>query len=339
MNYSIIIPSFNRIQEIKELMASVEDMQIPEEITMEVVIVDDGSTDSTMEFLSNMETNINLTLLTQANSGPGKARNLGMSKANGDYFIFIDSDCLVPSNYLTAVHRHINLNPCDAFGGPDSYHPSFPPLLKAINFSMTSFIGTGGTRGSKRSVGKFYPRSFNMGISRKVYESIGGFSTLRHGQDMDYSARIYNAGFKVELIPDAVVFHKRRTTLKKFFKQIFNWGVARINLSRKHKELLKPVHFLPSFVLLVVAMLIVFFLLGGGSPYPLMILGVLATIIGAYIFISSFFMYNHLKTSALSVITTYTQVIAYGLGLLWGLIQRYVLRKTISEGFTKRYYE
>ena len=251
MKYSIIIAVYNRIDEVKDLLLSGEHLEGSSDL-FEFLFVDDGSNDGFREFISNYKSpsKLNIRAIFQENKGPGAARNYGMENSQADYFIFVDSDCMFPSNWLTEIEKVQNIEHYDAFGGPDTCHESFTPLLKAINYSMTSFIGTGGTRGNKKSIGKFYPRSFNMGISRKVYESIGGMGGLRHGQDMDYSARIYKAGFKVGLIADAFVYHKRRTNLVKFYKQIFNWGVARINLGRRHKNMLKPIHFLPLMVIL-----------------------------------------------------------------------------------------
>ena len=249
MKYSLIIAVYNRLEEVKELLASAEKMDFDRKL-FEIFFVDDGSNDGLISFLDNYisATNLNIRYIIQQNQGPGAARNNGMQNSQSDYFVFNDSDLLYPANYLKELDKGVVENDFDAFGGPDDCHPSFSPLLKAINYSMTSFIGTGGTRGSKKSVTKFYPRSFNMGIKKEVYEKIGGMNQLRHGQDMDFSARIFEAGFKVGLIPDAVVFHKRRTSLKRFFKQIFNWGIARINLSKLHEGMLKPIHLAPALI-------------------------------------------------------------------------------------------
>jgi len=239
---------------------------------------------------------------------------------------------------LRTLDNDLILNDFDAFGGPDDCHPSFPPLLKAINYSMTSFIGTGGTRGSKKSVTKFYPRSFNMGIKKTVYDKIGGMNALRHGQDMDYSARIYEAGFKVGLIPDAVVFHKRRTSIRKFFKQIFNWGIARINLGKLHPGMSKLVHFIPT---IIVGATISVFLLAPFFKVALLLLQLgllfLCTILG-FAFFQSYFQYKSLKVAFLSMITLLIQVYAYGLGTWSGLLQSLKGEKTI-KGFTKDYYK
>jgi len=205
MKYSIIVATFNRLEEMKELTGSLQEVDFPRD-HFELVVADDGSDDGTREFLESADFNFSLKYLRQENKGPGAARNLGMKKAEGKYFLFMDSDCTVPADYLEKIDEALEQEGLDAFGGPDTYRADFPPLLKAINYSMTSFIGTGGTRGSRKSVTKFYPRSFNMGIHRRVYEKIGGMGPLRHGQDMDFSARIYKAGFKVGLIPDAYVF-------------------------------------------------------------------------------------------------------------------------------------
>jgi len=340
MKYSIIIATFNRLEEIKELLASAEKLDFERE-QFEFVITDDGSTDNTADFIKSYksESGLNIRYLHQQNKGPGEARNFGMRESAGDFFIFVDSDCMFPPEWLRKIDEHLAKQPLDAFGGPDTCHESFSPLLKAINYSMTSFIGTGGTRGSTKSVQKkFYPRSFNMGISKKVFETIGGMGALRHGQDMEFSARIYRNGFKVGLIADAFVYHKRRTSIKRFYKQIFNWGVARVNLGRMDKQMFKPVHFIPAlmvagFLLLVVLTPFPFFpkwlwfIIGGGM------LG-----IAALAFFQSLAKYKILKTSFLSIITLYIQIVAYGFGMWKGLFQVWTGKKT-AQGYSKNYYK
>lgn len=337
MKYSLIIATFNRLSELQELLETVSQIDFPRE-QFELVISDDGSQDGTGEYIKNTVFPFRLKYLYQENKGPGEARNYGMREANGEYFIFIDSDCLIPADYLKCVDKALQEQHFDAFGGPDDCHPSFSPLLKAINYSMTSFIGTGGSRGSAKSVTKFYPRSFNMGIHRDVFESIGGMNDLRHGQDMDFSARIYNAGFKVGLIPEAIVFHKRRTNLRRFYKQIFNWGVARINLGRMYPDMLKPVHLFPA--VLVAGVFLTFL----GSPFfNFMAFALAAGMLGAVgvailAVTQSFQRYRSVQVSLLSIITLFIQVFAYGMGT-WSGLWQWIRGKKTAKGFTRNYYQ
>ncbi len=334
IKYSIIVATFNRLDELQELLVSAENLDFSED-QFEVLIADDGSTDSTQEYFKNRQSSIQIRYIRQHNQGPGEARNFGMRHANGEYFIFVDSDCLLPPKWLKVIDQALSLYKYDAFGGPDTYHESFSDLLKAINYSMTSFIGTGGTRGSKKSVAKFYPRSFNMGIHKKIFDNIGGMNKLRHGQDMDFSARIYQAGYNVGLIPEAYVYHKRRTSLWKFFKQVFNWGVARINLGRTHPSLLKAVHFLPSLIILsLIVLLIVSFFLSLPKLWSFVFYCFIGICLVA--FIQSFFKYRSLNAAFLSILTLNIQVFAYGAGLLWALLQ--TGWKKEARGFTKNYY-
>lgn len=345
MKYSFIIASYNRLDEIRELLASAEQLDF-ERNEFEIVISDDGSKDGTGDFINAYRSASGLQLLYihQENKGPGEARNHGMRNAHGDYFIFIDSDCMFPPDYLRKVDAHLNTAPLDAFGGPDTCHPSFPPLLKAINYSMTSFIGTGGTRGSKKSISKkFYPRSFNMGVKRSIFEKIGGMGGLRHGQDMEYSSRIYNNGFSVGLIPDAYVFHKRRTSLKRFFKQVFNWGVTRINLGKIDKAMLKPVHFLPAVIVLgMILMILATPVLAYFLPLVCWILWMLvAAFVGLIVclaFFQSLMKYKDISVSFLSILTLFIQIFAYGSGLISGLLQSWSGKETV-HGFSKNYYK
>ncbi|MFC1887847.1 glycosyltransferase [Candidatus Cloacimonadota bacterium] len=338
MLISIIVPVFNRADEIDNFLASFLNQN---EAEFEVIIVDDGSTDNLKDVIQKYAQELKITYYFQQNQGPGAARNLGMSKASGDYYVFIDSDCTVPENYIKNLITHISEDEFDAFGGPDTYLPDFPPFLKAVNYSMTSFLGTGGTRGSKgKSVAKYYPRSFNMGIKKEVYKKIGGMNKLRHGQDMDFSNRIYKAGFKVKYLHDVLVYHKRRTSPRRFFKQIFNWGVARINLGRIDKNMLKPVHCLP-FVILMGFILTFFLMLF--MPYFKVLFKFelfLTALLAVIAFIQSLVEYRQFSVAIYSIITIYLQIIGYGLGFGYGLLKSLTGgKKGFINGFTRNYYK
>lgn len=331
MKYSFIIASYNRLEEINELIDSILKLDYPTS-GFELIVSDDGSTDGTVDALKNRQFAFSFQLLTQPNKGPGEARNHGMRYAKGDYFLFIDSDCILTSDYLNKLDTYLDATSADAFGGPDDCHESFPPLQKAINYSMTSFIGTGGIRGSEKRVAKYYPRTFNMGIRKEVYARIGGMNSQRFSEDMDFSARIYEAGFKVALFRDAFVYHKRRSNLKSFFRQIFNSGVGRINLQAKYPDMLKPIHLAPTAVvagtLLVVLLALLF---PWAQGLLLLMLGGMLLLAGIA-FVQSFAKYKNLKVSLLSIITLYIQVYAYGCGSWSGLYQHLVLRRKVATG-------
>lgn len=340
LKYSIIIAVYNRTGEVQELLESAEKLDFGR-AKFEFLFVDDGSKDGFQQFIESYKspTGIQTRAIYQENKGPGEARNNGMKNAKGEYFIFVDSDCMFPPQWLRTIDEHIEKYGYEAFGGPDTCHESFSPLLKAINYSMTSKLGTGGTRGQKKSIGKFYPRSFNMGIHHKVFEKIGGMNKLRHGQDMDFSQRFYDAGFKVGLIYDAFVYHKRRTSLSKFYRQIFNWGVARINLAAAHPSMLKPVHLLPAMVVFGLVFLVLFtfvFPVAGSYLWILTGTGYLVIILTA--FFQSLFQYKNLKAALLSPVTLNIQVFAYGFGLIKALWQTKILGRKEAEGFVKGYY-
>lgn len=329
MRFSIIVPVYNRLEEVKELLQSAEELDF-ERNAFEFLFVDDGSSDGFGEFIQSYrsKTGLQIRAIFQANKGPAQARNNGMASNSSEYMLFIDSDCILPPQWLREIEKGIIENKFEAFGGPDTFHPSFSPLLKAINYSMTSFIGTGGIRGNKKSVEKFYPRSFNMGISREVFEKIGGMRLRYYGEDTDFSARIIEAGFKTGLISDAFVYHKRRTSLHKFFRQIKTIGMARIKLGTLHQNMLKVVHLLPAILILGLLMLVLFTIV-----FPL--IGVyLWVLTGAgfagiclLAFAQSYKMYNSIKISLLSVITLNIQVFAYGIGLLQGIYRFMILKK------------
>lgn len=321
MKFTIIVPVYNRKNEVEELLQSAEKLDFPRN-DFEFLFVDDGSADHLGDFLKSYksESGINCRYIFQTNNGPASARNNGMSNATSDYFLFLDSDCLLPQNWLREIEKAINENGYDAFGGPDTFHESFSPVLKAVNYSMTSFIGTGGIRGGEKSVERFYPRSFNMGISKKVYEKIGGMRLRYYGEDTDFSARIYDSGFKVGLIQKAFVYHKRRTSLPLFFKQISRIGMSRIVIGKLHQHMLKPIHLLPAFLIVGLFILLILSLL-----FPkvfawiwfLVALGFIGICLLA--FFQSFKMYRSTKISLLSIMALNIQVFGYGYGLLKGI--------------------
>jgi GT2 family glycosyltransferase len=244
MKYSIIVPVFNRPDEVDELLESLTHQS---EKDFEVVIVEDGSQTPCEDVCKRYEHMMDIHYYYKENSGPGQSRNYGAERAKGEYLLILDSDVVLPEGYLKAVSDELSREPADAFGGPDKAHSSFTDTQKAISYSMTSFFTTGGIRGGKKKMDKFYPRSFNMGIRRDVYLRLNGFSNMRFGEDIDFSIRIFKAGCRCRLFPEAWVWHKRRTDFRKFWRQVYNSGIARINLYKKYPESLKLVHLLPSW--------------------------------------------------------------------------------------------
>ena len=258
MKYSVIVPVYNRPNECEELLESLTHQT---QRDFEVIIVEDGSSVPCREVVERYTDKLAVHYYDKPNSGPGQTRNYGVERANGEYVIILDSDVVLPEGYFAAIDAELAANPCDAFGGPDRAHESFSTTQKAINYAMTSFFTTGGIRGGKAKLDKFYPRSFNMGVRREVYQDLAGFSAMRFGEDIDFSTRIFKSGYRCRLFPEAWVYHKRRTDLKKFFKQVHNSGIARIHLSHRHPGTHKLVHLLPAVFTLGVAFLLVLALL------------------------------------------------------------------------------
>ncbi len=322
--FSIIIPSYNRSDELAELFESVCGLNFPKN-SFEVIVADDGSTDDTPQLIKETQAKNEFTLryYTQQKKGPGAARNLGMEKAKGDFFIFIDSDVILPSDWLKNIAETVNKEQADAFGGPDTYLKSFPPLLKAINYTMTSFITTGGLRGKKgKMLAKYYPRSFNMGLSRELWQKIGGFHPRYYGEDIEFSHRIINAGAKVVFIESAYLYHKRRTNLRKFFSQVYRMGSARIFLYKIDPSLLEPLHALPALatlVVLLVAILALFF-----DPFRLLFLLGLIAGAGATLFsmLDSIRMYKEIRPALYLPVVIPAQVFGYGFGFITNYIRR-----------------
>lgn len=308
--YSIIIPVYNRPEEVKELLESLTKQTYT---NFEVLVVEDGSTLKCDTITERFKDKLDLKYFYKPNSGQGFSRNFGFDHAAGEYFIVFDSDCIIPEDYLQKVEDHLNISYLDAFGGPDSFHPSFTPVQKAISYSMTSLFTTGGIRGSKKRIGVFHPRSFNMGISKEVFDKTRGYIITRMGEDIEFSIRIMKEGFKVGLIPEAFVYHKRRTDFKQFFKQLHFFGRARINISRFFPKELKLIHFFPAvFTLFCLFTLSSLFF----SPVLFKLLGSILLFYSFLIFLDSAFRNNNLKVGFLSVLAVYTQLWGYGIGFM-----------------------
>jgi glycosyltransferase involved in cell wall biosynthesis len=330
VDISFIIPVFNRPAEVEELLRS---LSLQSDKEFEVIVVEDGSTLSSEAVVENYRNQLNISYFYKENSGPGLSRNYGCERAKGQYVIFLDSDCVLPEGYYKTVEEALKVNYTDAFGGPDRAHTDFTIFQKAINYSMTSFLTTGGIRGGNEKMGKFHPRSFNMGFSKKVFEATGGFSSMRFGEDVDLSIRILKQGFNTQLIRGAFVFHKRRTTLRRFFKQVYNSGIARINLHKRHPGTLKLVHAAPAlFTLGVLALAVLSLALSAWFALPVLVHMLL-------LFFSAAVKNQSISIGLLAVITSYTQLFGYGCGFLNAFWNRMILGRDEYSAFNRNFYK
>lgn len=329
MRYSVIIPVYNRPDEVDELLQSLTRQSFKD---FEVIIVEDGSSVPCKDIADRYQNMLDIHYYAKPNSGPGQTRNYGAERSRGEYLIILDSDCILPEGYFAAVEEELRKAPADAFGGPDRAHTSFTDIQKAINYSMTSFFTTGGIRGGKKKMDKFYPRSFNMGVRREAYEALGGFSRMRFGEDIDFSIRIFKDGYRCRLFPEAWVYHKRRTDLKKFFKQVHNSGIARINLYKKYPESLKIVHLLPAVFTVGVAML-----LAGAPfcPYSLLPIALYALLVCT----DSAIQNKSLRIGIFSIAASFIQLIGYGTGFWRAWWNRCILGRDEFEAFKKNFYK
>lgn len=329
MRYSIIIPVYNRPDEVDELLNSLTQQTVR---NFEVIVVEDGSSVTCEHVVKQYEQQLNIRYFNKPNSGPGQTRNYGAERSSGEYLLILDSDCILPPGYLAAIEEELKRQPADAFGGPDRAHDSFTSTQKAINYAMTSFFTTGGIRGGKKKMDKFYPRSFNMGLKADVYRALGGFSKMRFGEDIDLSIRIFKGGYSCRLFPEAWVWHKRRTDLKKFFKQVYNSGIARINLYKKYPESLKVVHLLPAVFTLGVVLVLLSSLI---CPCALLLLAMFAIII----FTDSSIRNRSIWIGILSVLAAFIQLTGYGSGFLSAWWKRCILKKDSFSAFEKNFYK
>ena len=306
--FSIIIPVYNRPQEIDELLESLTKQDFSDDF--EVLIIEDGSTLKSDLIVEKHKSKLNLKYFFKENSGAGASRNFGMQKTSGNYFIILDSDVIVPIEYLSEVKKALEINFTDAFGGPDAAHHSFTSLQKAINYSMTSVLTTGGIRGKKNAVGKFQPRSFNLGLSKIAFEKTQGFSKMKNGEDIDLTFRLWENGFETQLIEKAFVYHKRRSTIQQFFKQTFGFGTARPILNKRYPETAKITYWFPSLFIIGLDISLILAIFGYNQ---------LLYFYGFYfaaIFLDSLFQNKNIYVAFFSMITSSTQFLGYGLGFL-----------------------
>jgi len=339
LKFSIVVPVYNRPEEVDELLESLCSQTCKD---FEVLIVEDGSQKPCKDVCAKYADILDLHYYAKPNSGPGQSRNYGVERAQGEYALILDSDVVLPQGFIQAIVDELSREEAVAWGGPDASHPSFTPIQKAISYSMTSFFTTGGIRGGKannkaafqlKKLDKFYPRSFNMGIRRDVYLQLGGFSKMRFGEDIDFSYRIVEAGYQPRLFPEAWVWHKRRTDFRKFFRQVYNSGIARINLEKRHPGTLKLVHLLPMvFTLGVIALTLLAPLTCGYSLLPL-------CLYAALLCTDSTLKNKSLKVGLLSIPAAFVQLMGYGLGFLESWWKRCVRKQDEFTAFEKNFYQ
>ena len=308
LSFSFIIPVYNRPIEIEELLESF--LKIKGQTAFEIVIVEDGSTITSKSIVDNYIDRLDISYYFKQNSGPGDSRNFGMQHAKGNYFIILDSDCLLPSHYLQEVEASLKLNYVDCFGGPDKAHHSFTNLQKAIDFSMTSVITTGGIRGNKTSLDKFQPRSFNMGLSKKAFNATKGFGNIHPGEDPDLSIRLWDLGFNTMLIPEAYVYHKRRISWSKFYKQVNKFGSVRPILNTWHPQTKKVTYWFPTFFTIGVIVAIILAILNLTLPLYLVLFYY------SLVFLLAFIKTKNIVIAFQSILAVSIQFFGYGYGFL-----------------------
>lgn len=330
ITFSFIIPVYNRPNEIKELLESF--LTLDGKHTFEVVIVEDGSSEISENIVKMFKNQLDIAYFFKANSGPGHSRNYGMNKAKGNYFIILDSDVILPSNYLIEVKKFLAKSYYDCFGGPDAAHVSFTSLQKAINFAMTSFITTGGIRGGKQQVEDFQPRSFNMGISKKAFMASGGFGKIHPGEDPDLSLRLHKLGFKTTLIKNAYVYHKRRISWSKFYKQVYKFGMVRPILNQWHPKSKSLVYWFPTLFSLGFIFSVVLLLFNIKLPLYLY------TFYFCLVFILALISNKSLTVALQALVAIAVQFFGYGYGFIKSTFNLVVLGKKPEDTFPQLFF-
>lgn len=331
MFFSIVIPVYNRPDEIQELLESLLVSDYKE--NYEIVVVEDGSTIPCRDVVDSFKNKLNISYYFKNNSGPGDSRNFGMRKAHGDYFLIFDSDCIIPKEYLTEVKNELQKEFVDCFGGPDAALDSFSKIQKAINFTMTSFLTTGGIRGGSEKIGKFQPRSFNMGISKKAFEASNGFGNIHPGEDPDLSIRLWKLGFKTRLFPKAYVYHKRRIDWDKFSVQVSKFGKARPILDSWYPEYQKLTFFFPTLFISGFIVSVLLFLIG--FTWPILCYAVYYLLL----FISAAVQNKSIEIGFLALIAVTKQFWGYGIGFLYSFIKIKLLKQKPQEAFPELFFK
>jgi glycosyltransferase involved in cell wall biosynthesis len=328
---SIVVAIFNRKDELFELLNS---LIAQTDKDFEVIIVDDGSFVDLLPTVETFKEMLNIQYFKKANSGPGLSRNYGANRAKNDWLIFVDSDVIVEKDYIENIKKNLEKTECAAFGGADKAHKGFNLLQKAISYSMTSVFTTGGIRGSKKAVTRFQPRSFNMGVNKEIFLKIGGFSEMRIGEDPDLSMTIWENGYQTAFFDDIGVYHKRRTDLGKFSKQVYQFGCARPILNQRHPDYVKPTFWFPTLFLLgYIAGILEYFLLQKG--FVLACYGFYTLVI----FVHALCLTKNIAIAAQAIITTYIQMFSYGYGFLESWVKLNVLKMKPEDAFPKHFHQ
>lgn len=330
MLFSLIIPVFNRPDEVEELLESLTLQTYKDKY--EIVIVEDGSSITCKEVVDSYSDKLDISYYFKANSGPGDSRNYGMKIAKGDYFIILDSDCIIPSHYLESVDLNLKKSYVDCFGGPDAALSTFSDVQKAINFSMTSFLTTGGVRGKSEKIEKFQPRSFNMGISKNAFEASEGFGYIHPGEDPDLSIRLWKLGYKTKLFSDSFVYHKRRIDWEKFYKQVNKFGKCRPILDLWHPEYKKITFLFPSVFMMGLLLSVMLLLVGYSVGIYLYILYFII------IFIVSGLQNKSVSIGAFSVIAVFIQFYGYGSGYFKSFFKVHILKEDPKKAFPELFF-
>ncbi|MFS4491481.1 glycosyltransferase [Maribacter sp. 2308TA10-17] len=328
--FSFIIPVYNRPDEIRELLQSLQEQTY--QSPFEVVIIEDGSSEPSDEIIKEFQSELSISYFQKNNSGPGDSRNYGMRKAVGNYFIVLDSDCIVPPKYLEKVQKSLQEDFVHCFGGPDNAHESFSLVQKAINYAMTSVLSTGGIRGGKNSIGKFQPRSFNMGISKAAFDDTNGFGSIHPGEDPDLTFRLWKKGYETRLISEAFVYHKRRIDWSKFYTQVNKFGMVRPILNKWHPNTAKVTYWFPTLFCLGFLISLVLFAIGVFAPLFLYIAYFIVIFMDAILKTKSF------AISLLAVFAVQIQFVGYGLGFLKSTVLLNFTRKKPQEIFPNLFF-
>lgn len=325
MFYSIVLPTFGRPGDVEEFLGS---LTLQEYKNFEIIIVDATFSDSVKRVAEKYKDKLDLQFIYEKGLGISDSRNLGVKKSKGEYVVFIDSDCVVPSQYFAEIEKFLEKNRVDAFGGPDAASHDFTPAQKAINYVMTSFLTTGGIRGKSKSVSKYELRGFNMGISRKAFDTVGGYSGLKVAEDIDLSMRLHKANFSTALIPDAFVYHKRKTNLYKFYVQMFMYGKARIDLFLRHREALKITYLVPlAFLFYLLSGIILLFIY---KTIALLIFGSLV-LYAFLVFVGSSVQNKSMAVGLMSAFAAYEFLFGYGIGFIYNIFRRLIFGKKEIE--------
>lgn len=217
---SVIIPTYNRPDQLEICLTSLSELDYPHD-AWEVIIVDDGGHSPLDKITNKFKSNLDISLLRQANAGPAAARNTGAQKARGELLAFTDDDCKPEKNWLRIMAGHYQKTPERIIGGK-----TVNRLKKNLYSAASQYIVDIVYRhyNTNKDDARFFA-SNNIAVPKNLYHKVGGFTeAFRTSEDRELCDRWRFKGYKLTYAQEAIILHAHDLSLSSFCKQHFNYG-------------------------------------------------------------------------------------------------------------------